>query len=122
MPNKRIANLVGLDNETLKSHTFYRGIGCGTCYGTGYHGRTALHELLVLNEEVRAAIIAQEPSHVVRKISCESTDLLSLMENGLYKALEGATTIEEVYRIAPRSNTNRSVEDIIRIMGDKHDN
>ena len=122
MPNKRIANLVGLDNETLKNHTFYRGIGCGTCYGTGYHGRTALHELLVLNEAVRSAIIAQEPSHVVRKISCESTDLLSLMENGLYKALEGATTIEEVYRIAPRSNTNRSVEDIIRIMGDKHDN
>ncbi len=121
MPNKRIAHLVGLDNETLKNHTFYRGVGCGTCYGTGYHGRTALHELLVLNEEVRSAIIAQEPSHVVRKISCESTDLLSLMENGLYKTLEGATTVEEVYRIAPRSNTNRSVEDIIRIMGDKHE-
>ncbi len=121
MPNKRIANLIGMDDETLKNHTFYRGIGCGTCYGTGYHGRTALHELLVLNEEVRSAIIAQEPSHVVRKISCESTDLLSLMENGLYKTLEGATTVEEVYRIAPRSNTNRSVEDIIRIMGDNHD-
>lgn len=121
MPNKRIANLIGLDNETLRNHTFYRGTGCATCYGTGYHGRTALHELLVLNEEVRSAIIAQKPSHVVRKISCESTDLLSLMENGLYKALQGKTTIEEVYRIAPRSHSDRSVEDIIKIMGDEHD-
>jgi len=121
MPNKRIANLIGIDDETLRNHTFYRGVGCGTCYGTGYHGRTALHELLVLNEEVRAAIIAQQPSHVVRRISCESTDLLSLMENGLYKVLEGATTVEEVYRIAPRSNSNRSVADIIRIMGDEND-
>ncbi|MDQ6984650.1 MAG: GspE/PulE family protein [Ghiorsea sp.] len=119
MPNKRIANLVGIDDNTLRNYTFYRGVGCGTCHGTGYHGRTALHELLVLNEEVRAAIINQEPSHVVRRISCDTTDLLSLMEDGLYKALKGHTTIEEVYRIAPRSNSNRSVEDIIKIMGDK---
>ena len=121
MPNKRIANLIGIDDETLRNHTFYRGIGCGTCYGTGYHGRTALHELLVLNEEVRAAIINQEPSHVVRRISCDTTDLLSLMEDGLYKALKGSTTIEEVYRIAPRSNSNRSVKDIIKIMGGKNE-
>ncbi len=121
MPNKRIARLVGLDDETLRNHTFYRGTGCGTCYGTGYHGRTALHELLILNEEVRSAIINQEPSHVVRQISCESTDLLSLMENGLYKVLEGATTIEEVYRIAPRANSNRSVAEIVKLMGDENE-
>ncbi|MDX8397898.1 MAG: GspE/PulE family protein [Mariprofundaceae bacterium] len=119
MPNQRVANLIGIDNETLKKHTFYRGTGCGTCYGTGYHGRTALHELLVLNEEVREAIIEQRPSHEVRKISCDSTDLLSLMEDGLYKVLLGFTTPEEVYRIAPRSNSNRSVEDIFRLMGDE---
>lgn len=57
MPNKRIANLIGLDDATLQNHTFYRGVGCGTCHGTGYHGRTALHELLVLNEDVREAIL-----------------------------------------------------------------
>ncbi len=119
MPNKRIANLIGLDDDTLRNHTFYRGTGCGTCYGTGYHGRTALHELLVLNEQVREAIIEQRPSHEVRQISCDSTDLLSLMEDGLYKALQGKTTIEEVYRIAPRSNSNRTVDEIMRIMDDK---
>jgi len=119
MPNKRIANLIGIDDDTLRNTTFYRGTGCGTCYGTGYHGRTALHELLVLNEDVREAIIEQKSSHEVRQISCESTDLLSLMEDGLYKVLKGFTTAEEVYRIAPRSNSNRSVEDIIRLMGDE---
>ncbi|MDQ6997310.1 MAG: GspE/PulE family protein [Mariprofundus sp.] len=117
MPNKRIANLIGIDDVTLREHTFYRGTGCGTCYGTGYHGRTALHELLVLNEDVREAIIAHKSSQEVRQISCNSTDLLSLMEDGLYKVLLGLTTVEEVYRIAPRSPSHRSVEEIYTLMG-----
>ncbi|MDX8396311.1 MAG: ATPase, T2SS/T4P/T4SS family [Mariprofundaceae bacterium] len=119
MPNKRIANLIGLDDETLKNHTFHRGIGCGTCYGTGYHGRTALHELLILNEDVREAILEEKPSHEIREISCRKTNLLSLMENGLYKVLKDQTTVEEVYRIAPRSLSTRSVEEIVRLMGDE---
>ncbi|MES0371647.1 MAG: GspE/PulE family protein, partial [Mariprofundaceae bacterium] len=118
MPNKRIASLIGLDSETMKNHTFYRGTGCGSCHGTGYHGRTTLHELLILNEPVREAIIARKSSHDIRKISCESTDLLSLMEDGLYQVLKGETTVEEVYRIAPRSVSHRSVEEIVRLMGD----
>ncbi len=117
MPNKRIARMIGIDEATLRAHTFYRGTGCGTCYGTGYHGRTALHELLVLNEDVREAILERRTSQEVRQISCESTDLLSLMEDGLYKVLQGQTTVEEVYRIAPRSPSTRSVEDIYRLMG-----
>jgi len=117
MPNRRIANIIGLGDAALKGHTFYRGTGCATCYGTGYHGRTALHELLVLNEDVREAILAQRPSHEVRKISCESTNLLSLMENGLYKVLQGLTTVEEVYRVVPRTDSHRTVEDIYKLMG-----
>jgi len=119
MPNKRIAGLIGIDNATLRSHTFYRGTGCGTCYGTGYHGRTALHELLVLNEDVREAILERRTSHEVREISCRSTNLLSLMEDGLYKVLLGKTTVEEVYRIAPRSPSTRTVQEIFKLMGDE---
>ncbi len=117
MPNKRIANMIGIDDDTLRNQTFYRGTGCGTCYGTGYHGRTALHELLVLNEDVREAILERKTSQDVRQISCESTDLLSLMEDGLYKVLLGLTTAEEVYRIAPRSPSHRSVDEIYQLMG-----
>jgi len=119
MPNKRIAKLIGLDDETLKHHTFYRGTGCGTCYGTGYHGRTTLHELLILNEEVREAILEEKTSHEIRQISCDSTNLLSLMEDGLYKVIHDMTTVEEVYRIAPRSLSHRSVSEICRLMGDE---
>lgn len=119
MPNRRIANLLGIDDETIKNHIFHRGTGCGSCYGTGYHGRTTLHELLVLNEDVREAIVAEKTTHEIRQISCESTNLLSLMEDGVYKVLKGQTTVEEVYRIAPRSLKHRSVEDIIRLMGDE---
>lgn len=117
IPNKRIAGLIGIDDDTLRSHTFYRGIGCGACYGTGYHGRTALHELLVLNEDVREAILERKTSQEIRQISYESTNLLSLMENGLFKVLQGYTTVEEVYRIVPRTIRTRTVEEIYKMMG-----
>ncbi len=119
MPNRRVARAIGIDDETLKNHVFHRGVGCGACHGTGYHGRTALHELLILNEDVREAILERKTSHEVRQISCESTDLLSLMENGVYKVLKGQTTVDEVYRVAPRSLHGRSVADILRLMGEE---
>ncbi len=116
LPDPRTAHLIGLDNETLSNHTFHRGIGCATCNGTGYFGRTGLHELLVLNDAVRSAILERKTSHEVREVSCCTTKLLSLMENGLYKVLKGITTVEEVYRIAPRSHSGRSLQEIIELM------
>ncbi|HCS12996.1 MAG TPA: secretion system protein E [Zetaproteobacteria bacterium] len=116
LPDPRIARMIGLDEETLNNHTFHRGIGCATCNGTGYFGRTGLHELLVLNDPVREAILARKTSHEVRDISCATTKLVSLMENGMYKVLQGLTTVEEVYRITPRSHSNRTVNEVVRLM------
>jgi len=116
LPDPRIAHMIGLDDETLNNHTFYRGIGCASCNGTGYFGRTGLHELLVLNDPVREAILERKTSHEVRDISCETTKLLSLMENGMYKVLKGMTTVEEVYRITPRSHSNRTVREVVELM------
>ena len=116
LPDPRIARMIGLDKETLNNHAFHRGIGCATCNGTGYFGRTGLHELLVLNDPVREAILARKTSHEVRDISCATTKLVSLMENGMYKVLQGLTTVEEVYRITPRSHSNRTVNEVVRLM------
>jgi len=116
LPDPRIARMIGLDDETLNNHTFHRGIGCASCNGTGYFGRTALHELLVLNDPVREAILERKTSHEVRDISCATTKLLSLMENGMYKVLKGMTTVEEVYRTTPRSGSNRTVSEVVRLI------
>jgi len=116
LPDPRIARIIGLDAETLNNHSFYRGTGCASCKGTGYFGRTGLHELLVLNDAVREAILQHKTSHEVRDISCATTHLMSLMENGMYKVLKGMTTVEEVYRISPRSNSNRTVNEIIELI------
>jgi len=116
LPDPRIAQFIGIDQETLKNHTFYRGIGCLTCNGTGYFSRTGLHELLVLNDEVRSAILEKRTSQAIRQISCETTNLLSLMECGMYKVLKGVTTVEEVYRIAPRAYSERSVGEVMQLM------
>jgi len=116
LPDPRIAHMIGLDDETLNNHTFHRGIGCASCNGTGYFGRTGLHELLVLNDPVREAILERKTSHEVRDISCATTKLLSLMENGMYKVLKGMTTVEEVYRITPRTSSKRTVGEVIELM------
>jgi len=116
LPDPRIARMIGLDKETLSNHTFHRGVGCASCNGTGYFGRTALFELLVLNDPVREAILERKTSHEVRDISCDTTKLLSLMENGMYKVMGGLTTVEEVYRITPRSNSNRTVSEVVRLI------
>lgn len=116
LPDPRIARLIGLDSEILNHHTFYRGIGCATCNGTGYFGRTGLHELLVLNDPVREAILERKTSHEVREISCATTRLLSLMENGMYKVVKDMTTVEEVYRITPRSPVKHTVTEVIKLM------
>ncbi|MDQ6987222.1 MAG: GspE/PulE family protein, partial [Mariprofundaceae bacterium] len=116
LPDPRIARLIGLDQETMNNNPFYRGVGCATCNGTGYFGRTGLHELLVLNDPVREAILERKTSHEVRDISCATTKLLSLMENGMYKVLQGMTTVEEVYRMTPRSAGRRTIAEVISLM------
>ena len=74
---------------------FYRGRGCNVCRGTGYKGRIAFHELLVVTEEVRAMISEMRS---VRDIisAAQKVGYRPLRYDGLKKVLLGLTTIEEV--------------------------
>jgi type IV pilus assembly protein PilB len=95
-----------------------RGRGCGTCRFTGYKGRIVVFELLVLNEPVRDAILARRTSFEIRRISMESTGLVTLLEDGIYKAAQGRTTLEEVARELPRVGKPRPLAQLLRLLGD----
>lgn len=81
-----------------KEITLYRGRGCSYCFNTGYTGRTAIVEVLILTPKIRDLIInlAQE-SEI--KLAARQEGMKTLQENGLVKVLAGVTTLEEIMRV-----------------------
>jgi type IV pilus assembly protein PilB len=76
----------------------YRAAGCAACSKTGYRGRKALLELLVVTEEVERLIIEGGTADDIHKLAVEQ-GMVTLRQSGLRKALEGETTLEEVLRV-----------------------
>ncbi|MDY6951183.1 MAG: GspE/PulE family protein [Thermodesulfobacteriota bacterium] len=96
---------------------FRKGRGCPHCRYSGYKGRVAIFEMLILEEPVRDAILARKTSHQIRSISIESTGLVTLLEDGIVKAAAGITTIEEVLRCLPRLQKPRPLPKLQHLLG-----
>lgn len=92
--------------ETYKTHleftsgslTFYKGKGCVRCSNSGYAGRVAIAEMIVYSEELRRLVTQGFPMEKVQ-IELRKQGAISIRQDGLLKALEGSTTIEEVLRV-----------------------
>jgi len=80
----------------------YRGEGCDKCLQTGYLGRTGIFELMVVDEEMKELITQQRGLHILKQAATRN-GMRTLREDGLRKALAGATTLEEVYRVTQDS-------------------
>ncbi|NNL67414.1 MAG: type II/IV secretion system protein, partial [Myxococcales bacterium] len=109
---------LGLDASHLEGAEMRIGRGCNHCRGSGYRGRIAIFELLVLMEKIRDAILAHATSHEIRRISREESGLVSLFEDGLVKAARGLTTLSELYRMLPRLDAPRPLPELRRLVGD----
>lgn len=96
---------------------FIKGRGCSHCRHTGYRGRIACFELLVLDESVRNAILEKRTSHEIRRTSIENAGLVTLLEEGIVKAASGITTIEEVLHHTPRLLPPRPLMELKRLLG-----
>jgi len=93
-----------------------RGRGCSRCRRTGYRGRVAVFELLVLGEEVRDAILQHKTSYEIRRIGRDRSGLVSLLEDGIVKVARGVTTIDEVVRNVPRLERPRPLDALRRLL------
>jgi type IV pilus assembly protein PilB len=76
----------------------YIGRGCQKCNNTGYKGRTAVAEVLMVNEEIRRLIQKEASTYEIDK-AARKQGMVSMFQDGLYKVLSGETTIEEVLAI-----------------------
>ena len=91
--------VVGLTPAEVEGVTFYHGNGCSHCEGSGYHGRIAIFELMEMNAELRELVFRMAPTGELRE-KARAYGMLTLMEDGLRKVIQGITTIEEVLRVA----------------------
>jgi type IV pilus assembly protein PilB len=86
-----------LDEHYIAGKMFYRGRGCVTCNNTGYKGRTAIHEFMLINDEIRALINQGASASELREAAARN-GMITLREAGLAKIHAGKTTIDEVVR------------------------
>jgi type IV pilus assembly protein PilB len=87
----------GLKPAEYRDRQFYMSVGCDACNHTGYRGRTAIHELLNLSDNIREMIIERRPGSEVRR-AAEQEGLASLRESALKKVLLGVSTLHEINR------------------------
>ncbi len=74
---------------------FYHGKGCEKCEGSGYKGRCGIYEFLVPNETVRNLIIKRSSGDVIKRAAMQECDMITLRMDGIQKALDGHTTLEQ---------------------------
>jgi type IV pilus assembly protein PilB len=88
----------GMKPEDAQNAQISEGAGCLECSGTGYHGRTAICELLDLSDRIREMIIDRRPTSEIKRFAREE-GMITLRESGLAKARHGITTLREINKV-----------------------
>ncbi|MBI2091831.1 MAG: type II secretion system ATPase GspE [Deltaproteobacteria bacterium] len=89
---------IGIVTDDLKGRQLYRAVGCPNCLETGYTGRLAIYEFMIMNDEIRAEIMKGSDASTIRKVGVK-TGMTTLMGDAASKILQGLTTIEEILRV-----------------------
>lgn len=89
--------LLGLERAEVGDRKFYYGKGCDYCNKTGYKGRKALTEVLVMNPELNELVIQNSPTVIIRD-KARAQGMKTMREDGLHAILDGETTMEEVLK------------------------
>jgi type IV pilus assembly protein PilB len=88
----------GMNPGQYRPYPYYETQGCEACNWTGYRGRTAIHELLDMSDNIRELIIERRPGSEIRR-AAQAEGLRSLRQSAIKKVLEGVTTLREINRV-----------------------
>ncbi len=94
-PEPDVFRRLGMTEEETAGRTLYRGVGCEKCGGSGYNGRYAIHELLVVDDDIEHAIVKEASAFEIRDVAVKN-GMHTLRQDGIHKAFQGITTLEEV--------------------------
>jgi type IV pilus assembly protein PilB len=84
-----------LEKMGFQIEQFYKGVGCRRCRNTGYSGRIGIHELLVLDDEIRDTVTSNPSLTAIRDLAAQR-GMINLRHDGFRKVREGITTVEEI--------------------------
>ncbi len=95
VPDDVTLETIGITKEQLRNGTIYSAKGCQNCLNTGYKGRIAIIEMMVMTRELKSLILKTFDANQIK----EAAQMISLRQDGIHKILNGITTIEEVLRV-----------------------
>ncbi len=86
-------------NVDFKKLKFYKGKGCQKCSGLGYKGRIGIYEIFIMNKELEQVILGSQISEYIIQDWAVKNGMVTMVQDGLLKALDKITTVEEVFRV-----------------------
>ncbi|MGB5217223.1 MAG: type II secretion system ATPase GspE [Smithella sp.] len=89
---------LGLNKSVLQSNIFYRKKGCNLCMQTGFRGRSAIFEILTVDDEIKKMVLRTSDANQINELAIKQ-GMITLQKDGIDKVLGGITTIEEVLRV-----------------------
>jgi len=108
-PEEEALREMGISEEALRDADFRRGAGCDACRDTGYYGRTAIYEMMVLDDPIRRLIMDRAPGSIIKRAALEQ-GMETLRVNGCEKARQGFTTVDEVLRVTQDDSDAQSLQ------------
>ncbi len=87
--------------DRIDEATFIHGHGCPACGFTGYRGRSAINEVMIMSDPLRAMVVDREPANIIKDLAMKE-GMVTLRQDGWLRVLEGRTSVEEVLRVAGR--------------------
>ena len=89
---------ISLDRHALDKRKFYRGEGCSECLNTGYRGRTAVFEILMMTADIKQKFHERAPREELLK-AIYASGFQTILHDCIRLVLDGITTAEEAYRV-----------------------
>jgi len=102
-PSEAVLQEAGITPEMAKKGNFMKGRGCSNCQKTGYRGRLGIFEMMLMSSRIRELAFQGASTQEIRKVAVAS-GMTTLYQDGIDKVLNGITTLEEVFRVAKRTD------------------
>ncbi len=102
-PSQSMLEGAGITPEMAAGANFVQGKGCGNCQGSGYRGRLGIFELMLMSSQLRELAFNEANTEQIRQVAV-AEGMTTLYADGISKVLRGITTLEEIYRVAKRSD------------------
>jgi type II secretory ATPase GspE/PulE/Tfp pilus assembly ATPase PilB-like protein len=88
-------------SDRMAAATFVIGHGCPNCSFTGYRGRSAINEVMIMNDSLRGLVVSRQPANIIKDEALKH-GMVTLRQDGWLRVIEGRTSVDEVLRVAGR--------------------